>query len=207
MGDHSSKWYEAVRMPNQEAKTVAGALVETWISRFGCPVNLHSDKGTNFMSQLVRDLCRILSIQRTYRSSVHAVTKYSPAYVIFGTPLKLPIDNMYETRQTESNPTPSDLIFKTRRELHKAHHQIRIHMEVEQTRQKTYYDYRAYGPTYKEGQQVFVFFTTVKIGETKKFSSHLSTKDLKQLSKLLTTLNFGFVTMRQRKLLKCITID
>ena len=29
-----------------------------------------------------------------YRSSVHAVTKYSPAYVIFETPLKLPVDCM-----------------------------------------------------------------------------------------------------------------
>ena len=63
-----------------------------------------------------------------YGSSVRTVTKYSPAYVIFGTPLKLPIDCMYETRHTELNLTPSDFIFKTRRELQKAHHQIRIHM-------------------------------------------------------------------------------
>ena len=81
-------------------------------------------------------------VTMAYRSSVHAVTKYSPAYVIFGTPLKLPIDWLYETRHTELNPTPSDFIFKTRRELRKAHHQIRIHME-EQTRQKTLFDYRA----------------------------------------------------------------
>ena len=47
-----------------------------------------------------------------------------------------------------------------------------IQMEVEQTRQKTtYYDYRAFGPTYKEGQQVLVFFPTLKKGETKSFPS------------------------------------
>ena len=40
-------------------------------------------------------------------------------------------------------------------------------MEVEQTRQKTYYDYRAYGPTYKEGQQVLVFFPTQKKAKQK----------------------------------------
>ena len=233
IGDHFSGWYEAVGMPNQEAQTVAGALVEKWITRFGCPVNLHSDKGTNFMSELFRELCRILGIQRTsptsfhpegnamiertnrtleksiskyvnelqhdwknylqlvmmaYRSSVHSLTKYSHAYVIFGTPLKLPIDCMYETRHTESNPTPSDFIFKTRRELQRAHHQIRIHMEVEQTKQKTYYDYRAYGPTYKEGQQVLVFFPTVKKGETKKFTS--SYKGPYTNVKIINDLNF-----------------
>ena len=48
IGDQFSKWYEAVAMANQEAKTVAQAFVDNWITKFGCPVNLHSDKGTNF---------------------------------------------------------------------------------------------------------------------------------------------------------------
>ena len=214
--DQISKWYEAVGLPNQEAKTVAEALVEKWITRFGCPVNLLSDKGTNFMSELFWELYRILSIQRTskksfhpkgkamvertnrtlekniskhvsehqhdwknylqlvmmaYRFWVHAVRKYSPAYVIFGTPLKLPVDCIYGTRHTESYQTPSDLTFNTRRELQKAHHWIRIQMEVEQTRLKTYCDYRANGPTYREGQQVLVFLPTLKKGETRKFTA------------------------------------
>ena len=127
--DQFSKWYEAVALPNREAKTVSRAFVEHWIVRFGCPVNLHSDQGSNFMSNLFRSLCSELGIQRTsttsyhpqgnamiertnrtmedclskyigqcqhewtkllplammaYRSSIHSVTKYSPAYVILG---------------------------------------------------------------------------------------------------------------------------
>ena len=35
-------------------------------------------------------------------------------------------------------------------------------MEVVQTRQKTYYDYRAYGPTFREGQQVLIFHPNSK---------------------------------------------
>ena len=43
-------------------------------------------------------------------------------------------------------------------------------MEVEQTRQKTYYNYHAYGPRYREGQHVFVFFSSVKKERNKKFT-------------------------------------
>ena len=41
--DQFSKWYEAVALLNQEAKTVVKAFVEHWIVRFGFPVNQHSD--------------------------------------------------------------------------------------------------------------------------------------------------------------------
>ena len=110
-------------------------------------------------------------VMMAYRTSVHAVTKNIPAYVIFETPLKLPVDCMYKTRHTESYPTPTDVIFYTRRDLQKAHPWIRIQMEVELTRQKTYYDYHAYRSSYREGHQVLVFFPTVKKGEPKKFTS------------------------------------
>ena len=57
-GDQFGKWYEAIALPNQEAKTESRAFVEHWIVRFGFPVNLHSDQGSNFMSKFFRSLCR-----------------------------------------------------------------------------------------------------------------------------------------------------
>ena len=60
IGDNVSKWYEAIPHQNQEATTVAKALINNWISRFGCPANLHSGKGSNFMSHLFKNLCSIL---------------------------------------------------------------------------------------------------------------------------------------------------
>lgn len=48
--DYFSKWVEVYPMPNQEAPTVAQALIENWISRYGVPIELHSDQGTNFES-------------------------------------------------------------------------------------------------------------------------------------------------------------
>ena len=52
-------------MSNQEASTVAKALVNVWVSRFGCPANLYSDKGSNFMSNLFKNMCKKLGINRT----------------------------------------------------------------------------------------------------------------------------------------------
>ena len=62
INDQFSKWYDAVALPNQETKTVSRAFVEHWIVRFGCPVNLHSDQESNFMSKIFFCLCSELGI-------------------------------------------------------------------------------------------------------------------------------------------------
>ncbi|GFS57997.1 uncharacterized protein TNCV_3124741 [Trichonephila clavipes] len=46
--DYFTKWPEAYPIPDQEASTVAEVLVRHWISRFGVPLQLHSDQGRNF---------------------------------------------------------------------------------------------------------------------------------------------------------------
>ena len=48
---------------------------------------------------------------------------------------------------------------------------MREYMDVEQERQKSYYDRSKYGPSYKNGEEVLVFNPTVKKGETRKFTS------------------------------------
>ena len=58
-------------MLNHEAETIARALVEMGITRFGCPVSLHSDNGTNFISELLCELRRILGIDRISTISFH----------------------------------------------------------------------------------------------------------------------------------------
>ena len=46
--DCFSKWTEVYPIPNQEAKTVADALVHEFVSRYRVPGELHSDQGRNF---------------------------------------------------------------------------------------------------------------------------------------------------------------
>ena len=52
-----------------------------------------------------------------YRSSIHSVTKYSPAYVVLGFPLSLPVDCIYSTPQTAIYATPSDYVFTMKQKL------------------------------------------------------------------------------------------
>lgn len=42
--DYFTKWPEAFAIPNQQKKTVAEVLVNEFFSRFGVPIELHSDQ-------------------------------------------------------------------------------------------------------------------------------------------------------------------
>ena len=71
IGDQFTKWCEAIPMSNQKASTVAKAFVNVWVSMFACPENLHSEKGSNFMSNLFKNMCKELGINRTSTTAYH----------------------------------------------------------------------------------------------------------------------------------------
>ena len=71
IGDQYTKWYEANPVSNQEASTVAKAFLNVLVSRFGCPASVHSDKGSNFMSNLFRNVFKELGINRTLTTAYH----------------------------------------------------------------------------------------------------------------------------------------
>ena len=106
-----------------------------------------------------------------YRSSIHSVTRYSPAYAVPGFSLSLPMDCIYSTPQTAIYATPSDSVFTMKQKLQETHQLMREYLDVEQEHQKTYYVRGKYGPSYKVGEEVLVFKPTVKKGETRKFTS------------------------------------
>ena len=62
--DHFSRYPEAIPIPRQDAPTVARALVTEIFSRLGCPQSLSSDKGSNFMSELFQEMCKLLQVKR-----------------------------------------------------------------------------------------------------------------------------------------------
>lgn len=63
--DYFTKWPEVYAIQNQEAVTVADALIQNWISRFGVPMELHTDQGRNFESQVFQEVCQTLKINKT----------------------------------------------------------------------------------------------------------------------------------------------
>src|SRR6218665_140743 len=62
--DHFSRYAEAVPVRNQEASTVARVLLDTWIFRYGCPLQILTDQGACFEAALFKDLCRLLGVSR-----------------------------------------------------------------------------------------------------------------------------------------------
>jgi hypothetical protein len=60
--DHTSKWMEAIPLSETSAAACAKALTFTWISRFGVPETITSDRGPQFISNLWFQLCEMLNI-------------------------------------------------------------------------------------------------------------------------------------------------
>ena len=69
--DCFTKWTEAIALPNQEAITVTKAFVDHFVSRFGVPLTIHSDLGSNFTSKLFSDMCDLLQIHPTKSTAQH----------------------------------------------------------------------------------------------------------------------------------------
>jgi hypothetical protein len=54
--DYFTKWPEVYTIPNQEASTVAEALVANFFCCFGIPRELRSDQGRNFKPHLLQEV-------------------------------------------------------------------------------------------------------------------------------------------------------
>jgi transposase InsO family protein len=74
MSDYLTRWPEVFAVKNQEAVTIAGLIVDEVIPRHGAPEYLLSDLGSNFMSALVSEVCRLAKINRLRTSSYHPQT-------------------------------------------------------------------------------------------------------------------------------------
>jgi transposase InsO family protein len=69
--DRSSRWLEALPMRDIAATSCADALIAGWISRYGVPAQLTSDRGTQFTSAIWDALCQQLGIQHQPTTAFH----------------------------------------------------------------------------------------------------------------------------------------
>jgi hypothetical protein len=69
--DSFSKWMEAYPVKNIEAKTVAEALVKEFISRFGVPYWIKSDRGKQFECELFNSMCDLLEVDHRMSTAFH----------------------------------------------------------------------------------------------------------------------------------------
>ena len=67
--DQFTKWIECFPLPDQSAELVAKTIVDEFFTRMGTPLEIHSDKGSNFVSNLFSTLCVLLQITKTRTTS------------------------------------------------------------------------------------------------------------------------------------------
>ena len=73
--DYLTRWCIAlIPVPSIEAYVTARLLVDEIIARHGALRVLPSDRGTNFLSKLVAEVCNIFQIQKVNISSYHPQT-------------------------------------------------------------------------------------------------------------------------------------
>ena len=72
MMDHFTRYALVVLTKDQTAKTVMKVFYEHFIAVFGAPTKLLSDRGANFTSALVEELCATFVIQKCRTTAYHA---------------------------------------------------------------------------------------------------------------------------------------
>ena len=72
--DYLTKWPEAFAIPDQKAETVVKLFVEQIVCRHSILEELLSDRGTNFLSSVIQEVCQLLNINKINTSGCHPQT-------------------------------------------------------------------------------------------------------------------------------------
>jgi len=69
--DRSTRWPEAIPVPGTSARQCAEAFISSWVSRFGVPSTLTSDRGAQFTSAVWKSMCDLLHVDHVLTTAYH----------------------------------------------------------------------------------------------------------------------------------------
>jgi len=72
--DRATRWTEAAPLCDISAATIANAFLNTWISRFGVPLHVITDRGSQFESELFTELASLVGFHRLRTTAYHPQT-------------------------------------------------------------------------------------------------------------------------------------
>ena len=72
--EYLTKWCECFPVPSIEASVIARLLVDEIFCRHGAPRTPLSDRGSNFLSSLVKEVCRLLNTKKVNTTAYHPQT-------------------------------------------------------------------------------------------------------------------------------------
>ena len=69
--DYFTKYTEAYPLKDKTARSVADALMDIWLPRYGFPLFLHSDQGKEFDNAMIHTLSELLGTVKTKTTPYH----------------------------------------------------------------------------------------------------------------------------------------
>jgi len=66
-----TKFSKAIPIPNQEANTISKEFVTKIILEHGIPEKILTDQGTNFLSEIFKNTCKLLKINKIQTTAYH----------------------------------------------------------------------------------------------------------------------------------------
>ncbi|GFV91580.1 retrovirus-related Pol polyprotein from transposon 412 [Trichonephila clavipes] len=140
------------------------ASVQHWISRYGVPLQLHSDQGRNFVSAVLKGVCELLGIDKTKTTPLHpqcflAEIFVSPCDLLFGRPPDTP-------------SSPEEYVQNLQARFEDVHNLARERINLRTEKMKTRYDTKATAHQFKEGAKVWFYNPTRRKGLSPKLQSH-----------------------------------
>ena len=201
VGDYFTKWVDAIPMRNQKAITIAQKLVDRVVTIFGVPMELHSDQGPSFESNVFQEMCKILGIHKTrttpyrpqsdgmieranqtienmlsafvstnkrdwdehipllmlaYRAAVHESIGVSPAEMVFGRPISLPIDLLLGRVEPEiQNTYETEYANNLSNKIAKIHNFARDKLQIQVDKMLRQYSSQIHLNRYEPGDAVW----------------------------------------------------
>lgn len=162
------KWTEAVPLPHQETTIVAKAIVDNFVSEFGTSIQLYSDKGRNFDSDLFKDMCNHLGI-----ASVHKATSRTPTVMVLGREVTLPLQAVIGQSINEDDevPDPDNYVDNLKQKFVETHKIARKSLKQSATYLKRHHDLKAKKRAFRRGQPVWIHDLIRKVSVCTKLKS------------------------------------
>jgi hypothetical protein len=210
--DHMTKWVEAIPLKETSAETIAEVYVKQIICRHGTPLQLLSDRGTNFMSKVLAKVNETLQVKHkrtspyhprtnglterfnktladmltmytsshqrdwdehlpfvmfAYLTSVHSSTKESPFFLMHGRDARMPTDFIL--------PSEGDIVtveeykYDMMENLQQAYKEVTYYTSKLIQDREQRLNARKQEHEFKEGQLVWVYTYSRKVGYSNKF--------------------------------------
>ncbi|RUS74527.1 hypothetical protein EGW08_017715 [Elysia chlorotica] len=185
--DYATRYPEAIPLRRIDTETVAEALVDIY-SRLGVPEEILSDQGTQFISDCMKEVCRLLGVAQSTTTPYHSMcnglvekfngtlkkmlkrevpqdsTHFAPFELMYGRTVRGPIHILRELwTQDIGKPevkSSYQYVLDLRERLNDTLKLAKEQLESSQARQKKYFDKKTKSRCFSPGDKVLVLLPT-----------------------------------------------